>query len=159
MNRFAVVGLLILTGVLPAEAKKKATRKTNPPQKAEIETATRLQVFLDRANFSPGRIDGHYNDFTWKALALYRESQGEEQQAPPSQSGPGFPFCVDRWHHTPRLVSLSAPQERVWLCGAQATTSLRRPAGSSYLWESGVLARFPSSCGNRSVVSAGTAFP
>ena len=88
VNRFAVVGLLILTGVLPAEAKKKATRKTNPPQKAEIETATRLQVFLDRANFSPGKIDGRYNDFTWKALALYRESQGEQQQAPPSQSGP-----------------------------------------------------------------------
>jgi len=88
VNRFAVVGLLILTGVLPAAAKKKATRKTNPPQKAEIETATRLQVFLDRANFSPGSIDGRYNDFTWKALALYRESQGEQQQASPSQSGP-----------------------------------------------------------------------
>ena len=83
VNRFAVVGLLILTGVLPTEAKKKATRKTNPPQKAEIETATRLQVFLDRANFSPGRIDGRYNDFTWKALALYRESQGEQPQASP----------------------------------------------------------------------------
>ena len=42
-----------------------------------IETATRLQVFLDRANFSPGRINGRHNDFTWKALALYRESRGE----------------------------------------------------------------------------------
>src|SRR5881394_2296461 len=85
VNRFAVVGLLILTGVLPAEAKKKATRKTNPPQKAEIQAATRLQVFLDRANFTPGRIDGRYNDFTWKALALYRESRGEQQQVAPRQ--------------------------------------------------------------------------
>jgi lipoprotein-anchoring transpeptidase ErfK/SrfK len=83
--RFAVVGLLILTGVLPAAAKKKATPKTNRPNKAQIEAATRLQIFLDRANFSPGKIDGQYGDFTWKALALYRESLGEQPQAPPSQ--------------------------------------------------------------------------
>jgi len=82
------VGLSILIGVLPAAAKKKATRKTNLSKKADIEDATRLQVFLDRANFSPGKIDGRYNDFTRKALALYRESQGEQQQAAPSQSGP-----------------------------------------------------------------------
>jgi lipoprotein-anchoring transpeptidase ErfK/SrfK len=85
VNRFAVVGLLILSGVLPAAAKKKATPKTNPPKNAQIEAATRLQVFLDRANFSPGKIDGQYGDFTWKALALYRESRGEQPQAPPSQ--------------------------------------------------------------------------
>jgi lipoprotein-anchoring transpeptidase ErfK/SrfK len=87
VNRFAVVGLLILTGVLPVAAKKKPTPKTNP-NKAQIEAATRLQVFLDRANFGPGRIDGRYNDFTWKALALYRESRGEQPQPPPTQSGP-----------------------------------------------------------------------
>ena len=85
VNRFAVVGLLILTGVLPSAAKKKPTPKTNRPKKAQIEAATRLQVFLDRANFSPGKIDGQYGDFTWKALALYRESRGEQPQAPPSQ--------------------------------------------------------------------------
>ena len=46
-----------------------------------MEAATRLQVFLDRANFGPGKIDGYYGDFTRKALALYRESRGET--APP----------------------------------------------------------------------------
>jgi lipoprotein-anchoring transpeptidase ErfK/SrfK len=85
VNRFALVGLSILIGVLPAAAKKKSTTKTNRSNKAQIEAATRLQVFLDRANFSPGRIDGRYNDFTWKALALYRESRGEQPQAPRSQ--------------------------------------------------------------------------
>jgi lipoprotein-anchoring transpeptidase ErfK/SrfK len=85
VTRFAVVGLLILTGVLPAAAKKKSTPKTNRSNKAQLEAATRLQVFLDRANFSPGKIDGQYGDFTWKALALYRESRGEQPQAPPSQ--------------------------------------------------------------------------
>jgi hypothetical protein len=81
VNRLAVVGLSVLIGVLPAAARKKATAKRNPPKNAEIEAATRLQVFLDRANFSPGRIDGRYNDFTRKALALYRESLGEPTAA------------------------------------------------------------------------------
>jgi lipoprotein-anchoring transpeptidase ErfK/SrfK len=85
VNRFAVVGLLILTGILPAAAKKKPTPKTNRPNKAQIEAATRLQIFLDRANFGPGRIYGRYNDVTWKAVALYRESQGKQLQAPLSQ--------------------------------------------------------------------------
>lgn len=84
--RFAVVGLLILTGIFPAAAKKKPASNTNRPDKSEIEAATRLQIFLDRANFGPGKIDGRYGDFTLKALALYRESRGEQQQAPPSQA-------------------------------------------------------------------------
>ena len=83
-----MVGLLIFTAVLPAAAKKKATRNVKPTNKAEIEAATRLQIFLDRANFSPGRIDGRYNDITRAALALYRESQGQQPQAPPSQRQP-----------------------------------------------------------------------
>jgi lipoprotein-anchoring transpeptidase ErfK/SrfK len=81
--RFAIVGLLILTGLLPAAARKR-TSTTNHSDKAQSEAATRLQVFLDRANFSPGKIDGHYGDFTLKALALYRESRGEQPQPPPS---------------------------------------------------------------------------
>ena len=79
--RFTVVGLLTLTFVLPAAARKK-TQTTNHPNKAQLEAATRLQVFLDRANFSPGKIDGNYGDFTLKALALYRESRGEQPQPP-----------------------------------------------------------------------------
>jgi len=77
VNRFVVVGLLVLIGVLPAAARKKATPKTHAPKTAEIEAATRLQVFLDRANFSPGKIDGRYNEFTRKALfALPRIARG-----------------------------------------------------------------------------------
>jgi len=84
--RFAVVGLLVLTSILPTAAKKKPTPKTNHPNNAQIEAATRLQIFLDRSNFSPGRIDGRYNDFTRKALALYRESQGQQPQPKALQS-------------------------------------------------------------------------
>jgi lipoprotein-anchoring transpeptidase ErfK/SrfK len=85
--RFAVVALLVLIGVLPAAARKKTTPKTNAPKTAAIEAATRLQVFLDRANFSPGKIDGRYNDFTRKALSLYRESLGQQPQPTSPQSG------------------------------------------------------------------------
>ena len=85
VHRLAIVALLILSGVVPAAAKKKAPPKTNRPNKTQIEAATRLQVFLDRVNFGPGRIDGRYNDVTLKALALYRESRGGQPQAPPSQ--------------------------------------------------------------------------
>ena len=85
MHCFAAVVLLVLTGVLPAAAKRKAASKPGRPTKVETQAATRLQVFLDRANFTPGRIDGRYNDFTWKALALYRESRGEQQQVAPQQ--------------------------------------------------------------------------
>ncbi len=53
----------------------------------EIEAATRLQVFLDRAEFAPGKIDGHYGEFTLKALALYREAHGG-QAAPLTTPAP-----------------------------------------------------------------------
>jgi lipoprotein-anchoring transpeptidase ErfK/SrfK len=42
-------------------------------------------VFLDRANFSPGKIDGRNNDLTQRALAVYRESRGGQPQIPPPQ--------------------------------------------------------------------------
>jgi lipoprotein-anchoring transpeptidase ErfK/SrfK len=44
--------------------------------RAEMEEATRLQIFLDRANFGPGKIDGRYGEFTTKALELYRTTNG-----------------------------------------------------------------------------------
>jgi lipoprotein-anchoring transpeptidase ErfK/SrfK len=82
--RFAIVALFIASSAVPASAKRKA-RHAPTPGKADTEAATRLQVFLDRANFSPGKIDGRYNDLTRRALALYRESRGEQPQTPPPQ--------------------------------------------------------------------------
>ena len=81
--RLALVAILISGSIAPASARKKAARE-RPSGKADIEAATRLQVFLDRANFSPGKIDGRYNDLTWKALALYRTSRGEQPQTAPA---------------------------------------------------------------------------
>jgi hypothetical protein len=80
--RFIIVAALVSSSILPATARKKAAQEKTP-SKADIEAVTRLQIFLDRANFSPGKLDGHYNDFTRKALALYRQSRREQPQAPP----------------------------------------------------------------------------
>ena len=83
----ALVAAIVATVAVPAEARKKSGAHPKPaaqPQRnpAEIEAATRLQVFLDRANFSPGAINGHYGEFTIKALALYRQSRGEPPPLP-----------------------------------------------------------------------------
>lgn len=48
--------------------------KAAPTIPADHEAATRLQVFLDRANFGPGKIDGRFGGFSEKALGLYREA-------------------------------------------------------------------------------------
>ncbi len=82
--RLALIAAFVASGIAPASAKRKGTRERTP-SKADIEAATRLQVFLDRANFSPGKIDGRHNDLTWKAVALYRTSRGEQPQTPPSR--------------------------------------------------------------------------
>lgn len=78
--------LAVIVLAAPATARKKS-RHASPakPQPNQIEAATRLQVFLDRANFSPGAITGHYDDRTFKALALYRQSRGEQLPPPPAK--------------------------------------------------------------------------
>lgn len=70
-----------------ASARKKSSRRApaHKPQANQIEAATRLQIFLDRANFSPGAINGHYDQFTFKALGLYRQSRGEQPPPPPAK--------------------------------------------------------------------------
>jgi lipoprotein-anchoring transpeptidase ErfK/SrfK len=84
----SLVIVLVIASAGPASARGKKGHSPPPVvQKrsdAEIEAATQLQVFLDRANFSPGKIDGHYSDFTLKALALYRQSRGEPVTPRPS---------------------------------------------------------------------------
>src|SRR5207248_2572074 len=86
--RLLLVIVLVIASAGPASARRKKG-KSPPPvvhkrSNAEIEAATKLQVFLDRANFSPGKLDGHYNDFTLKALTLYRQSRGEPVASHPS---------------------------------------------------------------------------
>src|SRR5207249_1726581 len=51
-----------------------------PAQKAEPtgarEYITRLQIFLDQQNFGPGKLDGEWGEFTWKAIRRYQIAHG-----------------------------------------------------------------------------------
>jgi lipoprotein-anchoring transpeptidase ErfK/SrfK len=54
--------------------------------KAQVEEATRLQIFLDHSNFGPGKIDGKEGEFTKKAVAAFKRSLGQTDfQAPNSK--------------------------------------------------------------------------
>ena len=81
------VGLFLTVASSLSARKKSSHHQTSPhtPRPEQTETAARLQIFLDRANFSPGAITGRYNDLTLKALSLYRQSRGESPPSPPSK--------------------------------------------------------------------------
>jgi len=92
---------------MEAKAKTKAAdqpaataegEKAAPAPPTDHEAAARLQVFLDRANFGPGKIDGRFGGFSEKALGLYREAHGlpalpaapapEKVKGPPEKTTP-----------------------------------------------------------------------
>ena len=79
---FAVAFLFATEGFA---AKAKPQPKANHQQ---TEQNTRLQIFLDNANFGPGKIDGQQGEFTKKALALYRQSKGLPAAAPTNPKAP-----------------------------------------------------------------------
>lgn len=71
---------LLLAACLLGPLTSALAAQTDPPAvSSEVEAATLLQVFLDRAGFGPGKIDGHYGGFTEKAFHLYRQAHGKEE--------------------------------------------------------------------------------
>lgn len=93
-TRYLATVSLLAFALFQASAAETQKKNDSPAESATLEAATRLQVFLDRAEFAPGKIDGRYGEFTLKALALYRESRGEDappapenSDAPPDVSG------------------------------------------------------------------------
>ena len=91
-RRFAVLALagVCLSHSPQAEARRHSHNAASTKDSvAQSEAAAQLQIFLDKSNFSPGKIDGQYNEFTWKALNLYRQSRGEQPaQLPPGKNHP-----------------------------------------------------------------------
>lgn len=90
-----IVSLALIVAVLAIGTSTTKARKSSRHHKAAAakqtptpnEDATRLQIFLDRANFAPGAINGTYDEITLKALALYRQSRGEPVPPPPAKRG------------------------------------------------------------------------
>ncbi len=66
---------------LPGGPAPAAPRATTPPA-LSVEDATKLQVFLDRENFGPGKLDGKTGEFTRKALARYGRAHGRTLPEP-----------------------------------------------------------------------------
>ena len=86
-----MIAILLAITAGPAAARKKSRTPSESSNEkkadsAQVEAATLLQVFLDRANFSPGPLNGRYSEFTIKALALYRQSLGEQPSPSPLKS-------------------------------------------------------------------------
>src|SRR5687767_4939899 len=74
---FCLIVAAAMLGTLPCPAADKKTID---------EKALRLQVWLDRQNFGPGKIDAKGGEFTSKALALYKTAHPE---APLKDEAPG----------------------------------------------------------------------
>jgi lipoprotein-anchoring transpeptidase ErfK/SrfK len=62
-------------------AQRNSNPKTPPLTPEQRDALVRLQVFLDRALFSPARIDGRGGELTRRALNAYRRSQNLEPLA------------------------------------------------------------------------------
>src|SRR5580658_9067660 len=73
---FTCLFLLSLSSLAIAAKPVKADHK-------QMEENTRLQIFLDNANFGPGKIDGKQGEFTRKALTLFRQSKNETSPTSP----------------------------------------------------------------------------
>lgn len=60
-------------------AAKSATKGAPAKSKVKQDDAVRLQIFLDRENFGPGKIDGGYGGFTKLAWLHWQQAHGIEK--------------------------------------------------------------------------------
>ena len=79
------------------------------------------------------RLEVWRDPFTFVEASSRMRIRDRPQHVAVNRSHGGSPLCASR--------------ARLSNCGAQATTSLRGPAGSSYLWETACWAGFPVLCG------------
>jgi lipoprotein-anchoring transpeptidase ErfK/SrfK len=96
MNSFGKLGML-LAGLCVLQAQ--------PPGRP---TYLRLQILLDRANFSPGEIDGVAGDNTRKALRVFRAVHGLREA---SDFGPKTLRALEGKEHVPTLVPYTITED------------------------------------------------
>ena len=79
---------------------------------------TRVQIYLDDADFNPGKIDGRWGEFTGKALTRYMKSQGKTERTfgeePPQETG------LDLDESKPVFETYTVTEEDVELIGQMA---------------------------------------
>ena len=98
--------LLFSTGLAAHAVKPSADLK-------KIEEYTRLQIFLDNANFGPGKIDGHDGVFLRRALRFYREAQGQPMAAPAKPKAPPETAGMDLSSVNPVFIEYAVTKEDV----------------------------------------------
>ncbi|WP_395746848.1 L,D-transpeptidase family protein [Prosthecobacter sp.] len=106
LTRMLLLALAGLAWPLP----RTVTAADAPPatlHAGDREAATRLQVFLDRANFGPGKIDGRFGGFSEKALGLYREAHGLPALPAAATAAPASPKEEGKPEKTVALPDLS----------------------------------------------------
>lgn len=75
--------------------KKKKPPVAVEPEKTDIETIVRAQIYLDENLFTPGKIDGGLGEFTRKAVAHYNTHQGIQP--------------LSNWHYINERAKLRIP--------------------------------------------------
>ncbi len=76
--RFSLLGVFLLSPLAqakPMDAQIARLKKESPDDPERMEM-TRVQIFLDRASFRPGKIDGLGGEFTQKAADRYNRAFG-----------------------------------------------------------------------------------
>ncbi len=68
--------LFLLAAVPPCAAQDTGPLADDPELPQEEDSITRLQVFLDRQMFGPGKVDGAIGEFTYKAVVNYNYATG-----------------------------------------------------------------------------------
>ena len=68
--------LFIAALALTAHAQDTGPAKDDPSVPKDRDTVLRIQIFLDRNLFGPGKIDGAIGEFTYKAVVNYNYAHG-----------------------------------------------------------------------------------
>lgn len=76
---------ILLLGMVQGRAQTSPPLASAPPQASARGRAAQVQLqnFLDRALFSPGKVDGLAGEFTTKAILRYQKAHGLEENGAP----------------------------------------------------------------------------
>lgn len=75
--RKLIPALLVLMTAAIGSAQDPGPAKDDPSVPKERDTILRIQIFLDRNLFGPGKVDGAVGEFTYKAVVNYNYAHGQ----------------------------------------------------------------------------------
>ncbi len=118
---FPRFGRLLLAGALAAPVLRAGAEGETDLLPPDRQHFTRIQIFLDAADFAPGRLDGRWGEFTRKAAARYLEAQG--QPIPELGDQPPADLALPLDESTPILIGYPVTAEDVSSIGEVPDTA------------------------------------